>query len=183
MSTEQEESRTTVAGTPAGGPAEPAWRTLHPNSVVVGQRLGFGVTAIVALVTFAGVVGGFVSDGPAVWVKLLLAFGWLAVTGSLGWLSWRLPLLQFRHTRYRVDPLGLLIHRGRMFHSEVGVARSRIQHTDLSQGPIQRAFGIASLTIHTAGTQDAQVELEGIAFDEARRLRTELTGQTSDDVV
>jgi len=95
----------------------------------------------------------------------------------------RRPGRRFRNTRYRVDSLGLLIHRGRIFHSELGVARSRIQHTDVTQGPIQRAYGIATLTIHTAGTEDAQIELSAIAFDEARRLRAELTGQSSDDVV
>jgi membrane protein YdbS with pleckstrin-like domain len=182
VSTEHEGSPTTGGDAPASAPAA-AWRRLHPNSVVVGQRLGFGITAMVALAAFVGVIGGIVADRPAAWVKLLLAFGWLALSASLGWLSWTLPLRHFRHTRYRVDPLGLLIHRGRMFHSEVAVARSRIQHTDLSQGPIQRAFGIASLTIHTAGTEDAKIELEGIGFDEAQRLRNELTGQTNDDVV
>jgi len=172
-----------VSDTPAAPPVAEAWRRLHPSSVVVGQRLGFGVTGLIALVSFAGVAGGFAADNLPAWGKLLLALGWLALLGLLGWVSWALPLRHFRHTRYRVDPLGLLIHRGRMFHSEVGVPRSRIQHTDLSQGPIQRAFGIASLTIHTAGTEDAQIELAGIAFDEAQRLRAELTGTASDDVV
>lgn len=171
------------AGIPFVPPSESAWRTLHPHAVVVGRWGGIVVTALIALVSL--VAGGIavLADNPPGWVKLLVALGWLAIFFGLAWLSWTIPVRQFRYTRYRVDTLGLLIHRGRLFHSELGVARSRIQHSDVTQGPIQRAYGIATLTIYTAGTEDAQIELSGIAFDEARRLRAELTGQSSDDVV
>ena len=160
-----------------------AWRTLHPNSVVVGRWGGFVVTTLIAGVSLVtGVIALLAGHAPG-WVKILVIFGWLAIVGGLAWLSFAIPSRHFRHTRYRVDQLGLLIHRGRLFHSEMGVARSRIQHSDVTQGPIQRAYGIATLTIYTAGTEDAQIELSGIAFDEARRLRAELTGQSGDDVV
>ena len=168
---------------PSAVPSEPAWKTLHPNAVVVGQRFGLILTAMIALVSFVGVVIGFMADAPPGWVKALIALGWFAGVGLTAWLSFTMPIRRFRHTRYRVDRLGLLIHRGRIFHSERGVARSRIQHSDVTQGPIQRAFGIATLTIYTAGTEDAQIEISGIAFDEARSLRAGLTGQSSDDVV
>jgi membrane protein YdbS with pleckstrin-like domain len=159
------------------------WRTLHPHAVVVGRWGGLVVTGLIAGVSLVtGGIALLAGNAPG-WVKILVALGWLAIVGGLAWLSFAIPRRQFRHTRYRVDSLGLLIHRGRLFHSELGVTRSRIQHSDVTQGPIQRAYGIATLTIYTAGTQDAQIELSGIAFDEARRLRAELTGQSSDDVV
>lgn len=162
---------------------EPNWRRLHPASVVVGRRGGFIVTAVIALVSFVGVVLGLViGDMPGL-VKGLVVVGWLGSIGVLTWMSIVLPRRTYEHTRYRVDGLGLLLHRGRIFHSEIGVARSRIQHTDVTQGPIQRLYGLATLSIYTAGTEDAQIAVSGIAFDEARRLRTELTGQSDDDVV
>lgn len=171
------------AGIPSVPPSESAWRTLHPHAVVVGRWGGFVVTALIAAVSLVTAGIALLAGNAPVWVKILVTLGWLAVVFGLACLSWKIPVWQFRYTRYRVDFLGLLIHRGRLFHSELGVARSRIQHSDVTQGPIQRAYGIATLTIYTAGTEDAQVELSGIAFDEARRLRAELTGQSSDDVV
>lgn len=171
------------AGIPLVPPSESAWRTLHPHAVAVGRWGGFVVTALIAGVSMVTVGIGLLAGNAPGWVKILVTLGWLTVVGGLAWLSWMIPAWQFRYTRYRVDFLGLLIHRGRMFHSELGVARSRIQHSDVTQGPIQRAYGIATLTIYTAGTEDAQVALSGIAFDEARRLRAELTGQSSHDVV
>ena len=162
---------------------EPIWRRLHPASVVAGQRGGFIVTAIVALVSFIGVVFGLVFGAAPGLAKVIGVLGWLAIVGLLTWLSIVLPRKTYQHTRYRVDGVGLLLHRGRIFHSELGVARSRIQHTDVTQGPIQRLYGLATLSIYTAGTEDAQIDVSGISFEEARRLRAELTGQADDDVV
>jgi membrane protein YdbS with pleckstrin-like domain len=114
---------------------------------------------------------------------------WLVLTALgvllafFGWLAWMLPEWRFRYTRYRLDDLGLLIHRGRTFHSELGVLRARIQHSDVTQGPIQRAFGLATLSISTAGSDEGEIGLTNIPIDEARRLRTELTGLVNDDVV
>ena len=164
-------------------PPEPVWRTLHPNAIAVERRSGFALTVLIAIVSLVGVIIGARADDSPSWVEILLVLLWLGLVSGRAWLAWEMPVRRFRNTRYRVDSLGLLIHRGRIFHSELGVARSRIQHTDVTQGPIQRAYGIATLTIHTAGTEDAQIELSAIAFDEARRLRAELTGQSSDDVV
>jgi hypothetical protein len=150
---------------------------------VVAQRLGLVVTALIALVSLVFVLIALLAGNAPGWVNILVGLGWVGIVGFLAWASWTIPVRRFRYTRYRVDALGLFIHRGRMFHSELAVARSRIQHTDVTQGPIQRAYEIATLTIHTAGTEDAQIELSGVALDEARRLRAELTGQSSDDVV
>lgn len=151
--------------------------------MAAGQRGGLIVTGIIALVSFIGVIVGLFAGDAPVPVKLLFPLGWIASLGVLTWLSLVLPRKRYQYTRYRVDELGLLLHRGRLFHSELGVARSRIQHTDVTQGPVQRLYGLATLSIYTAGTEDAQIDISGIAFEEARRLRGELTGQTGDDVV
>jgi membrane protein YdbS with pleckstrin-like domain len=114
---------------------------------------------------------------------LLVVLAWAAFIATAGALAWFVPALRFRHTRYRLDDHGLLIHRGRLFHSELAVLRSRIQHTDVSQGPLQRLFGLGTLVVHTAGSAHAAIPLGGISFSEARRLRAELTGGGTDDVV
>jgi uncharacterized protein len=162
---------------------EPVWRRLHPASVAVGRRAGLILVAGIALVSLVGTSIAAIADNPPGFLKILMLAAWIAMVGVMTWLSLSLPRWRYLNTRYRVDALGLLLHRGRLFHSELGVARSRIQHTDVTQGPIQRLYGLATLSIYTAGTEDAQIDVSGIAFDEARRLRTELTGQSDDDVV
>ena len=49
--------------------------------------------------------------------------------------------------------------------------RSRVQHTDVAQGPIQRRFGLATLTVHTAGSDAAQVHLNGLEYQDALVIR------------
>ena len=47
----------------------------------------------------------------------------------------------------------------------------RIQHIDLGEGPIERMFGLASLTVHTAGTHNSIVTLPGLARNQAEAMR------------
>ena len=54
---------------------------------------------------------------------------------------------------------------------------------DVSEGPIERSFGLATLVIHTAGTEQAAVSLGGLARDTAFRVRDWLIGGGEDDAV
>lgn len=88
----------------------------------------------------------------------------------------------YRRTRYALDAEGLLIVRGVIWQSETRVPRSRVQHTDLNRGPIDRWLGLAELKVHTAGTRLAAVSLGGLYEHEARRLRNDLLGADDDAV-
>lgn len=65
----------------------------------------------------------------------------------------------------------LRVARGWMFRTDTIVPFKRIQHIDLGEGPIERLFGLASLTVHTAGTHNSIVTLPGLARDRAEALR------------
>ncbi len=87
------------------------------------------------------------------------------------WLNLRLPRWVYENTWYIVRPQGLEIHRGIVWKSVVNVPRSRVQHIDVVQGPILRRFGLATLTLYTAGTHHAAVALTGISYETAIRIR------------
>ncbi len=63
------------------------------------------------------------------------------------------------------------------------VPRSRVQHTDVSQGPLERRYGLGTLVVYTAGTNHARVALPGLAHEVARALRDELRAERVDDAV
>ncbi len=66
-----------------------------------------------------------------------------------------------------------MVTRGIMFRSLVVVPYGRMQLVDVHAGPLDRAFGIARLQLHTAAaTTDATIH--GIPVEEARRLRDRL---------
>lgn len=77
--------------------------------------------------------------------------------------------------RWRLGPHGLEIHRGIWWRQEIAVPRDRIQHVDIHQGPLMRRFGLAMLIVHTAGTVDSSIGLEGLHDLVARQLRGLLT--------
>jgi hypothetical protein len=85
--------------------------------------------------------------------------------------------------RCRLLPDGLMVLRGVWWHSETFVPRARVQHTDVTQGPIARRFGLATLKVYTAGTHVGEISVEGLARADAITLRDELLGRHGRDAV
>jgi membrane protein YdbS with pleckstrin-like domain len=99
------------------------------------------------------------------------------------WLAETWPPREYAHTRYRLDQDGLQVARGVYWRSITQVPRTRVQHTDVSQGPIERRYGLGTLIVYTAGTDHARIALPGLAFDTAVALRDDLsTDRVHDDV-
>ena len=101
----------------------------------------------------------------------LLGVAWILVTTLLVWLAHAWPEKEYRRFRYRVHPDGIEIGRGVWWRRRISVPRSRVQHIDVAQGPIERRFNLATLSIHTAGTHFARVDLPGLSYPRAVSLR------------
>lgn len=81
---------------------------------------------------------------------------------------------RWQHTRYALTPLGLRIQRGVFWRSDTLVPRTRVQHTDLHRGPLDRLLGLAGLRVYTAGSELMRVTLNGLDFERATALRDAL---------
>jgi hypothetical protein len=57
---------------------------------------------------------------------------------------------------------------------------SRVQHIDVSQGPLERSAGVATLSLHTAGTEQNLVILPGIRRERAEEIRDVIRSRISD---
>lgn len=51
------------------------------------------------------------------------------------------------------------------------VPLGRVQHIDVTQGPVERPFAVAKLIVHTAGTANSIVVLPGILRETAEAMR------------
>jgi membrane protein YdbS with pleckstrin-like domain len=100
-----------------------------------------------------------------------------------GTLSWIWPEAHFRHLRFGMDESGISIERGIFWRSRISVPRVRIQHTDVSQGPLQRRYGVGTLKLYTAGSQYTKIELPGLAHAEAIAVRDALLAESRDSGV
>jgi membrane protein YdbS with pleckstrin-like domain len=152
--------------------------SLDPRFILLQRFLGWYWTAGVSL---AVVVASVVALGPRRWYWSLLL--WAVVTPLLAIYSYRWPEVEFRHIAYRVDDDGIEIRSGVFWRAVSNVPRSRVQHTDVAQGPLERKYGLGKLIIYTAGTQHSRVVLPGLEHQTALSIRDHLLPRQAVDVV
>ena len=108
------------------------------------------------------------ADGHLVgWILLAVAAAVVVVAAGVT------PRWRYAHTFWAVEDGVLRVQRGVVFRAQSAVPVFRIQHIDLQQGPLDRWAGLQQLTVHTASPA-ADVQLPGVAADEAAELRTHL---------
>ena len=113
-------------------------------------------------------VGGWVL-APRVGLDPVLAVPVAAALGVVG-LAW--VHLRFRVWEYRLRDDALSLERGVFTHVRTVAPHVRIQHVDTSRGPIERALGLSTLVVYTAGSRGADVSVPGLTPEEAADLQT-----------
>lgn len=119
---------------------------------------------VCAFVPFA--IGAVIE--PARWVFVVLAAVAIAYAAALVVFLVVLPPIRYARWRYEVSADYLDIARGIVWRKRFIIPFIRVQNTDTKQGPILRAFGLASVTVSTAAGEH---EIPGLAFEEAEILR------------
>ncbi|MCY2960065.1 MAG: PH domain-containing protein [Planctomycetota bacterium] len=102
----------------------------------------------------------------------------VALLLSVFWPKW-----EYGRAGYRILPDRIESWNGLVFRRAVSVPISRVQYTDVKQGPIQRHHGIATLAVHTAGTMSSDIEFPGLPPALANEIRDWLVSQTGSDAV
>ena len=159
-------------------------RSLDPR-VIPLQRITGGIfTAVIAAGTLLGVLCNLLREADAGGARLiLLPAVWLVFVLLLAWQSYAWPAIAYEHTSYRIDDQGIEIRTGVFWRVVINVPRSRVQHIDVSQGPVERRYGLGTLVIYTAGTEHAKVDLEGLEHGRALRIREHLLPSGASDAV
>ena len=141
-----------------------------PRTVTVGRTIGLSASAIISVVPLIGITLAWALGGMPIVVYLPLLAVWLLLLGSALLFFYKWPAAQHRHLRYLVDERGVRIRRGVFWRKVIWIPITRVQHTDVSQGPLQRKLELATLTVHTAGTEGASISLAGLEHGLADRL-------------
>jgi membrane protein YdbS with pleckstrin-like domain len=90
------------------------------------------------------------------------------------WLVFIAPGRRYRAWGYAIDPDELQVRHGIWTQVHTVVPLDRVQHIDVSQGPLERGFGVCRLVLHTAGTAHSQVIVPGLARPTAEAMRDEI---------
>ncbi|MFF9122825.1 PH domain-containing protein [Streptomyces sp. NPDC014889] len=143
---------------------EPAWRAL-PRGLLRMRRLllvvWLGLFALAAGL-LPGLLAGPVWAAFALLPLALMAWGWVLL--GRNWRSWR----------YAERADDLLISRGVLWREETVVPYGRMQLVEVTSGPVERHFGLATVQLHTAAAA-TDATIPGLDPAEAERLRDRLT--------
>ncbi len=121
----------------------------------------------------------------SIWLAILLVPTVAAEVAIPGWhgvvaipylllaaiIIFRLPQRRWQARGYVMAEERLRVVKGLLFHSDTVVPFGRVQHIDVDQGPLERAYDIATLTVHTAGSHNASVHLPGLKHADALAMR------------
>lgn len=113
-----------------------------------------------------GLIAGFVATNfglgtqiSGVFVVLFLLLGWAWVVA------------RYRVWVYQIREDAIYLERGVFRHVRSLVPYVRIQHVDTSRGPLERALGLSTLVVYTAGSRGADVSIPGLTPEEASDLQ------------
>jgi uncharacterized protein len=123
------------------------------------------VPALVVAVLLA--VAGATSDESAV------AYGLAGAALVVGGLLWILVGRRVRSWGYAEREDDLLVRRGVMFTRLSVVPYGRMQFIDVTAGPLERAFRLATVRLHTAAAA-TDARIPGLERDDAAGLRDRL---------
>lgn len=87
----------------------------------------------------------------------------------------------YRRLGYAIDGRLLRTVRGWLFHTDTVVPFVRVQHIDVTRGPVDKLFGTASLVVHTAGTHNSVVVLPGLSPERAAEIREAIRSEIRAD--
>ncbi len=143
------------------------WKRNSPRLATVRRIL---------ILIFAGL---FVAVGVALVLLLPDDVWWIgAIVGALPsalaiW-GWIWAGRNQRSWGYAENADDLLVTSGVMFKRLVAIPYGRMQFVDVEAGPLARAYGIATVTLHTASPETA-ADIPGLPADQATALRNRLT--------
>lgn len=147
----------------ATAPADSDLRPLDPR-VRTMWWVQAGLQALVSVVAALGVtvvVGGPIAVATGAAAALSVVLGVI------------IPPLRYARWRYLVRSDDIWVRQGLFVVTVTVVPFSRLQFVDTSRGPLDRLFGLASLSIYTAAL-GAQTSIPGLALEEAEHLREQL---------
>jgi len=147
---------------------------VDPNTVSVWRWQA----ALIALLLCVPLGGIALRLGEQLGGVLLLVYAVIAIV-----FVWRVPAAHYRALEFAIDAHGITIRRGLIWRSHIALPRVRVQHSDVSQGPLQRRYGVATLKLYTAGSRYTKIELPGLEHGDAIALRDALIARGADSGV
>ncbi len=110
------------------------------------------------------------------WI-FLIAGTWIL----LAVMQWFIQQKSFYVMAYSVREKDILFRSGWIVRKIRTCPFNRIQHSSISSGPLERKYGLATLILYTAGTDDSDVRIAGLPATEAATLKEWINKKVTDE--
>jgi uncharacterized protein len=140
-------------------PVSPQLRRLRRTVLLASTLVLLVVLAAVAWVFALPTILVFVADAALV---ALAGFGWWVIGRNVSYWG------------YAERDDDLYIKHGALFRELIAVPYGRMQFVDITAGPLEQLYGIATVRLHTASPRTG-ARIPGLPADEAAFLRDRLT--------
>lgn len=142
---------------------------LHPNywkELLVSRGLLVLILAVALVLAF-------------IFMEELLEYRWLVATGFVIFVTSLLFIsrLAYKKKGYAFRNHDVIFRSGIIATNTMVIPYNRVQHVALHEGWIARFLGLAKLEIFTAGGVSSDLEIPGIAKEEAENIKQLLMGK------
>ena len=121
-----------------------------------------GLAILLPLLLFA--------EGEAFVIFVLILVGWLLIMVPVAiWIP-----AYYRSLQYAIEPAAIKAKGGVFWKRQVTVPMSKITHIDITQGPLQRAFNLATIHVQTAGAggqEGGRAELRLLGMGRSEQIK------------
>lgn len=141
----------------------------HPVAAIT-SLLGMLRQNIVPIAIF--LVVGSRNTGEYFWYFFMFGILSTLVLGIFGWLLFT----------YRVVGDELQINKGILIRKKLYLTKDRIQVIDITEGILQRMFGLVKVEVKSAGSGTESATISAITREEAEELRSVLRGESTSSI-
>lgn len=122
-------------------------------------------------------------------LQYIIAIEWLVLYGTwillglilLFGLSLLLVYFGFFKKSYAIREKDIIYNSGLFWRSSIAIPFNRVQHCEVSIGPIDRLYGLSELKIFTAGGASSDLSIQGLKPDTSNRLKDYIVNKTGID--
>ena len=152
-----------------------------------GLQPGYRIVSILSTALFFGflglvIVALYFSADRVFMVEYGLII--VAAVSLLAILSFVYVAFAFKRKKYALRERDIIFEEGLIFQSSTVIPFNRVQHCEISQGPIERLFGLSELKVFTAGGATSDMSIPGLEPETATRLKEYIvmkTGQSDEE--
>jgi len=139
---------------------------------MIWSALFFGIAMIVSLILrFVFDWEPLINYGVYIWSTLSI----------LALLSFAFIYFEFHKKSYALRQRDIVYNSGLFWQSSIVIPFNRVQHCEVSQGPIDRFYNLAELNVFTAGGSSSDLSISGMSPETAARIKDFIVMKTGID--